>query len=66
MKNKLLYGLLGAGAIAGVYFWNKNKKSKKYPIECERRYSQLAKPQVIMTPEYWEKQKEDWMKNNCK
>jgi hypothetical protein len=30
------------------------------------RYSQLAKPQVIMTPKYWEKQKEDWMKNNCK
>ena len=28
MKNKkLLYGLLGIGAIAGFYFWNKNKKS---------------------------------------
>jgi hypothetical protein len=28
MKNKkLLYGLLGVGAIAGLYFWNKNKKS---------------------------------------
>lgn len=28
MKNKkLLYGLLAVGAIAGLYFWNKNKKS---------------------------------------
>jgi hypothetical protein len=28
MKNKnILYGLLGVGAIAGLYFWNKNKKS---------------------------------------
>jgi hypothetical protein len=34
MKNKnILYGLLGVGAIAGLYFWNKNKKSdtKKCP-----------------------------------
>jgi len=29
MKNKnILYGLLGVGAIAGLYFWNKNKKSE--------------------------------------
>ena len=29
MKNKkLLYGLLGIGAIAGFYFWNKNKMPK--------------------------------------
>jgi len=35
MKNKkLLYGLLGIGAIAGFYFWNKNKKSKDQ-INCE-------------------------------
>jgi hypothetical protein len=28
MKNKnILYGILGVGAIAGLYFWNKNKKS---------------------------------------
>lgn len=28
MKNKnILYGLLGVGALAGLYFWNKNKKS---------------------------------------
>jgi hypothetical protein len=27
MKNKnILYGLLGVGALAGFYFWNKNKK----------------------------------------
>ena len=29
MKNKkLLYGLLGVGVIAGLYFWNKNKNPK--------------------------------------
>jgi len=28
MNKKLLYGLLGVGAIAGLYFWNKNKKSE--------------------------------------
>jgi len=27
MNKKILYGLLGVGAIAGLYFWNKNKKS---------------------------------------
>lgn len=45
MKNKkLLYGLLGVGAIAGLYFWNKNKKSdtnmpkkSKEQIDCESR-----------------------------
>lgn len=27
MKNKkMLYGLIGIGALAGLYFWNKNKK----------------------------------------
>ena len=67
MKNKkILYGLLGIGAIAGFYFFNKNKKSKTYPSECERRYSELLQPQVMMPPEYWEKRKEDWMKTNCK
>jgi hypothetical protein len=67
MKNKnILYGLLGVGAIAGLYFWNKNKKPKTYPSECEMRYSVLLKPAVMMPPEYWEKQKEDWMKTNCK
>lgn len=28
MKNKkILFGLIGVGALAGLYFWNKNKKS---------------------------------------
>lgn len=27
MNKNILYGLLGVGAIAGLYFWNKNKKS---------------------------------------
>lgn len=67
MKNKkLLYGILGIGAIAGFYFWNKKKKTKTYPIECESRYLGLPKPEVEMPPQYWEKRKEDWMKTNCK
>jgi len=42
MKNKkLLYGLLGVGAIAGLYFWNKNKKPKdlrsKEEKDCEAK-----------------------------
>jgi hypothetical protein len=32
MKNKILYGLLGVGAIVGLYFWNKNKKSDKNAV----------------------------------
>lgn len=40
MKNKkLLYGLLVVGAIAGVYFWDKNKK--KTTCNC----SSAVKPQ---------------------
>ena len=35
MKNKkLLYGLLGIGAIAGFYFWNKNKMPNK--LNCPK------------------------------
>lgn len=26
-KKKILFGLIGVGALAGLYFWNKNKKS---------------------------------------
>ena len=26
MNKNILYGLLGVGALAGLYFWNKNKK----------------------------------------
>ena len=66
MNKKILYGLLGVGAIAGFYFFNKNKKSKTYPSECESRYSELLQPSVMMPPEYWEKRKQDWMKTNCK
>jgi hypothetical protein len=36
MKNKkLLYGLLGIGAIAGFYFYNKNKMPKTYSKKCQ-------------------------------
>jgi hypothetical protein len=35
MKNKkILYGLLGIGAIAGFYFWNKNKMPNKPKLKC--------------------------------
>lgn len=37
MKNKkLLYGILGIGAIAGFYFWNKNKKPKDLRSQKEK------------------------------
>jgi hypothetical protein len=46
MKNKkLIYGLLVVGAIAGVYFWDKNKKKK--PCSC----SSAVKPQGTATSE---------------
>lgn len=35
---KILYGLLGVGALAGLYFWNKNKDlrlQKKYGLNCK-------------------------------
>jgi len=36
MKNKkLLFGLLGIVAIAGFYFWNKNKMPKTYSKKCQ-------------------------------
>ena len=35
MKNKkLLYGLLGIGAIAGFYFYNKNKMENSPKLKC--------------------------------
>lgn len=43
MKNKkLLYGLLGVGAIAGLYFWSKNEKSK------EKRQKELLKAYSVV------------------
>jgi hypothetical protein len=37
MKNKkLLYGILGIGAIAGFYFWNKNKMPKDLRSEKQK------------------------------
>ena len=49
MKNKkLLYGLLGIGAIAGFYFWNKNKmpKKSKEQINCENRVNYRYNPRT--------------------
>ena len=80
MNKNILYGLLGVGAIAGLYFWNKNKKSdtnmpqvepsglgfSKYPMECMKKYALQPKEAVMMPAEYWKKREEDWMKTNCK
>lgn len=47
MKNKkLLYGLLGIGAIAGFYFWKKNKTS--VPSQ-KRKIEESAVPKVQIT-----------------
>lgn len=49
MKNKnILYGLLGVGAIAGLYFWNKNKKvnntiSNKVVVDDSKNTSNTLK-----------------------
>lgn len=63
--------LIGAGVVVVAYLlWKKSKskslKSRLYPNECEMRYSGLSQPDVMRSPEYWEKRKEDWMKINCK
>jgi hypothetical protein len=37
MNKKILYGLLGVGAIVGLYFWNKSKDlklQKKLGLNC--------------------------------
>jgi hypothetical protein len=34
-------------------------------MECDRRYSELLQPSVMMPEEYWKKRKDDWMKINC-
>ena len=36
MNKKILYGLLGVGALAGLYFWNKNKKPKDLRSQEEK------------------------------
>ena len=67
MKNKnILYGLLGAGALAGFYFWNKNQKPKTYSKECRMKYSLELRPEVVMPPEYWEKREKDFLENCAK
>ncbi len=37
MNKKILYGLLGVGAIAGLYFWSKNRKqiaNTQFNLNC--------------------------------
>lgn len=80
MNNKNL--LIGAGVlVVGYLLWKKsqsntiNKSDIVVPenalvrlkqMECDRRYSELMQPSVMMPQEYWNKRKEDWMKINCK
>jgi hypothetical protein len=46
MKNKkLIYGLLGVGAVLGFYFWNKNKTMKT------SKSSNLVRPEEKPTTE---------------
>jgi hypothetical protein len=57
MKNKkILYGLLGIGAIAGFYFWNKNKmpKKSKEQINCEKENKLYNANTKICKEKMWE------------
>jgi hypothetical protein len=51
MKNKkLLYVLLGVGAIAGFYFWNKNKDlrlQKKLGLNCKNGTKKQTVPCLV-------------------
>jgi hypothetical protein len=52
MKNKkILYGLLGIGAIAGFYFYfynkNKNKMPKIYSKKCQDDLTQILQLEVV-------------------
>lgn len=46
MKNKILYGLLGVGAIAGFYFFNKNKKSVTNVVTDEAKKSGFSNEEI--------------------
>ena len=51
MKNKkILYGLLSIGAIAGFYFWNKNKNPNdirsKEAKDCANRLNHSYNPRT--------------------
>jgi hypothetical protein len=61
MKNKkLLYGLLGVGAIAGFYFWN--KKPKTYSKECMDSLNQRKMQQDVKKPNF----ENDFLENCAK
>jgi hypothetical protein len=50
MKNKILYGLLGVGAIAGFYFWNKSKDlklQKKLGLNCPNGTKKVTVPCLV-------------------
>ena len=57
MKNKkLLYGLLGIGAIAGFYFYNKNKMPKisKEQINCVKENKSYNPNTKICVRKLWD------------
>lgn len=63
IKNKkILYGLLGAGAVAGFYFWNKNKKSKTYSKECMDSLNRRLMQEDVKKPNF----ENDFLENCAK
>jgi hypothetical protein len=51
MKNKLLYGLLGAGALAGVYFYQKRNKETTLPLSNEDLDNTKPAPSSVFSSE---------------
>ena len=63
MKNKkLLYGLLAVGALAGLYFWNKNKKQKTYSKECMDSLNRRLEQEDVKKPNF----EKDFLENCAK
>lgn len=68
MNNRNL--LIGAGVLVVGYLLYTKSKRNSLPspkqMECNERYSGLGQPDVMMPQEYWDRKKENWMKENCK
>ena len=63
MKNKnILYGLLGAGALAVFYFWNKNQKPKTYSKECLDSLNRRLEQEDVKPPNF----EKDFLENCAK
>lgn len=67
--------LLGLGLIGLAYYlWQKSSKLKGLPSvikpidrelewECDKEYSMMPRPTVVKPPEYWEKRRNEYIKN---